>query len=99
MKRKLLAAAALLAGTFLAACGPGYYTASYGPPPPPRYGTMGYAPGPGYIWVDGYYNLSGGRWNWINGTWLRPPRGRSVYVRPEWRREGRSYRFHRGYWR
>lgn len=101
MKRKILATAAVLLGTVLSACG-GYYGrgyVAYGPPPPPRYGVMGYAPGPGYVWTDGYWNRAGGSWAWVNGRWAVPPRGRRVWVRPEWRAEGRSYRFHRGYWR
>jgi hypothetical protein len=33
------------------------------------------------------------------GRWVRPPHARAVWVGPEWRREGRGYRFYRGYWR
>lgn len=98
MKKNLLATAVILAGTVLAACGPAYIGASYGPPPP-RYGVVGYAPGPGYVWADGYWNYSGGRWGWVGGNWVRPPRPRAVWVRPEWRHEGHGWRFHRGYWR
>jgi WXXGXW repeat (2 copies) len=97
MKRKLWAASAVLFGTLLTSCG-GYVVASYGPPPP-RYGAIGYAPGPGYVWTEGYWNLAGGSWVWAPGRWLRPPRPHSVWVAPEWRREGRGYRFHRGRWR
>lgn len=71
-----------------------------GPPPPPRvYGPVGYAPGPGFVWIDGFYNLRGSRWVWIPGYWIRPPRPHAVWVRPYWEPHGRSYRFHRGYWR
>lgn len=98
MKKNLLAASAVLAGVMLAGCGPGYVVASYGPPPP-RYGAMGYAPGSGYVWTDGYYNLVGSNWVWVGGRWMRPPHPGAAWVRPEWRREGGRYRFHRGYWR
>lgn len=102
MKRKLLATSVVLFGTILSACGgygysSGYY--SYGAPPPPRYGVIGVAPGPGYLLVDGYWDRRGNSWGWVNGYWSRPPRGRSYWVRPEWRHEGNRYRFHRGYWR
>lgn len=99
MTKSLLATAAVLVGTMLTGCGPGYMVASYGPPPPPRVGVMGYAPGPGYVWTDGYYNRVGSQWVWVGGRWMVPPRGHSVWVRPEWRQEGGRYRFHRGYWR
>jgi YXWGXW repeat-containing protein len=100
MKSKMLATAAIVLGTVLSACG-GYASGfvAYGPPPPPRYGVIGVAPGPGYIWTDGYWNRVGGSWAWVGGRWAVPPRGRRVWVRPEWRAEGNRYRFHRGYWR
>jgi hypothetical protein len=98
MKKRLLATAAVLLGTLLAGCGHSYIAASYGPPPP-RYGAMGYAPGPGYMWADGYWDRAGSGWNWVGGRWVMPPHGRAVWVRPEWRREGNRWRFHRGYWR
>ena len=101
MKQKLLAGAAVLLGTVLSACGGGYYGASYVGygPPPPRYGAMGYAPGPGYVWVDGYWNRYGNDWRWNNGRWAVPPRGYHHWERSEWRHEGRSWRFHEGRWR
>ena len=39
------------------------------PPPPPATvvaGPVGVAPGPGYVWVNGY-------WNWVNGGWVWVP--------------------------
>ncbi|HXS95709.1 MAG TPA: hypothetical protein VN736_13990 [Candidatus Limnocylindrales bacterium] len=97
MKRNFWAAAVLAAGTLLTGCAGGY-AVGYGPPPP-RYGAIGYAPGPGYVWTDGYWNYSGRNWAWVDGRWARPPRGHATWVRPEWRHEGRQWRFHRGYWR
>ncbi len=99
MKKHIFAGAVVLLGMLAAGCGRGYIAASYGPPPPPRYGVMGYAPGPGYVWTDGYYNRVGGNWVWVNGRWAVPPRGRATWIRPEWRQEHGSWRFHRGYWR
>jgi len=97
MKRTLLAAGFLFSALIFTGCGGGY-VAMYGPPPP-RYGVVGYAPGPGYVWTDGYWNYSGRNWAWVGGRWQRPPRPRAVWVRPEWRHEGGRWRFHRGYWR
>jgi hypothetical protein len=99
MRLKLLAGGAVLFGALLTGCvGGGRYYARYGPPAP-RYGVVGMAPGPGYIWTDGYWDWRGRNWYWVDGRWQRPPRPRAVWVRPEWRHEGRGCRFHRGRWR
>ncbi len=100
MRNKLLAGAFVLFSTVLAGCavGGGYY-AQYGPPPPRYYGAIGVAPGPGYVWTNGYWDWRGGRWGWVDGRWARPPRPHAVWVSPEWRHERHGYRFHRGYWR
>jgi hypothetical protein len=76
---------------------PAYYVQT--PPPPGMYGAVGYAPGPGYVWTDGYYNYAGGRYVWAPGRWMRPPRARQAWVAPRWERRGHGYVFVRGYWR
>jgi hypothetical protein len=81
----------------LGACYGGVYV--QGPPPPPRYGVVGYAPGPGFVWVDGYWNWSGRNWGWVGGSWVRPPRPGAVWVPHRWVQHGHGYRFVRGYWR
>jgi hypothetical protein len=99
--KKMLPFATLLLATVLTGCaaGGGYAVMRYGPPPAPRYGIVGVAPGPGYAWADGYWDQRGGRWFWVNGVWRRPPHARAVWVPGSWREEHGRYRFHRGYWR
>ncbi len=102
--RRSILSATLLGSFALTACAAGYgnYYAGYAPPPPPapyRVGVVGYAPGPGFVWTNGYWALRGGRWAWAEGAWVRPPRHRAVWVAPYWEPHRRSYRFHRGYWR
>ena len=99
--KKLLLTSAVFLGTFLSACaGGGYYTsARIGPPPAPRYGVMGYAPGPGYVWAEGYWDLRGNRWAWQQGRWMRPPRRGAVWVPNEWRNNRGRYELRRGHWR
>jgi len=98
--KKLLPAATLLMATLFTSCAAnGAYVARYGPPPPPRYGMVGRAPGPGYVWTDGYWDWRGGNWFWVNGVWLRPPHPRAVWVPGYWHGERGHYRFYRGHWR
>jgi hypothetical protein len=91
----------LLCSTMLVGCGPVYYRAGIvaGPPALRVTGPIGIAPGPGYVWTDGYYDLRDGNWIWIDGRWVRPPRPRAVWIRPYWEPHRRGYRFHRGRWR
>ena len=84
----------------LAACGPTYVGMRVGPPPPVPYNAyVGVAPGPGYVWTDGFYDLRGGRWTWVGGRWVVPPRQRAVWVAPRWEPRGGHYYFHAGHWR
>lgn len=97
-----ISSAILLGSLALAGCGGRpYYAGGYvvGPPPPSVYAVEGYAPGPGYAWAGGYYDLRGSSWIWVRGHWARPPYRGAVWVTPCWERYGRSYRFRRGYWR
>jgi hypothetical protein len=101
MGRKLIVLAGMALGSIaMIACGPGYgaYVVA-GPPAPYVAGPLGYAPGPGYVWVDGYWNLNGGRWGWVNGRWARPPYRGARWDRDRWERHGNNWRFHRGHWR
>ena len=66
-----------------------------GPPPPPRVmHARPRAPGPGFVWVDGYWYPEGGRYRWHNGYWTRPPYEGATWVGP--RHDGQ--RFFEGHW-
>ena len=100
MFRKAILPFALLLVTGISACAqPGYYYGRVAPPPPPRYRVIGYAPAPGYIWAEGFWDLRGGRWVWAPGRWMRPPRYRAAWVPAYWAPRGRGYYFVRGRWR
>ena len=101
MRRKLLLFALVLiaVGAFSACAANGYYVVRSAPPAPLSYGAVGVAPGPGHVWVDGFWDWRGGRWFWVRGYWTRPPRAHAVWVAPSWRPYGRGYRYYRGHWR
>jgi hypothetical protein len=100
MKRKLLLFAPVVLGTILSACAVnGAYIVRYGPPPPPRYGIAGVAPGAGYVWTEGYWDQRAGNWFWVGGRWVHPPRPRAVWVPGSWSQTHRGWTFRRGYWR
>jgi len=97
MKRKLTLPI-VLAALALSACGGGVYYVRV-PPPPPRYGAAGYAPGPGLVWADGFWDWRGGNWFWVQGRWEHPPRARAVWAPAHWVQTPHGYRMVRGHWR
>ena len=65
------------------------------PPPVPSYAYQRPPmPGPGYYWVDGYWNFMGGRYSWVGGYWTIPPYAGTYWVAPRYS----SGRFYRGFW-
>jgi len=68
-------------------------------PPPPVAERINVSPGPGYVWVPGYYVWTGTQYHWHAGAWTRPPRPRAVWVAPHWRHDRRGWFFVEGHWR
>lgn len=70
------------------------------PPPPAQVEVVTAQPGPGMVWIDGYWAYSDdGRYVWAPGHWIMPPRQHRAYVTPHWARRGSSYVYIQGYWR
>ena len=68
-------------------------------PPRPRVERRIAAPGPGYVWIGGFYRWEGGAHVWVPGRWERPIRPGAVWVAPRWQRRGREWVFIDGRWR
>jgi len=69
-------------------------------PPAPIVETRVVAPGPGYVWLPGFYSWNGAVYAWRPGRWERAPRPRAVWVPGRWVREGRhGWYFVEGHWR
>src|SRR5262249_4651004 len=72
-----------------------------GPPPRPRaVRVVPRQPGPGYVWVDGYWSARNGRYAWRDGYWARPSYPDSYWVAPYYENgrycEGRWARWDQG---
>jgi len=67
-------------------------------PPAPVAEVVGIAPGPGLIWIGGYYHWYGGRWVWYRGHYERPPHPGAVWVRARYELRGGRRVYIRGYW-
>jgi hypothetical protein len=66
-------------------------------PPDPVYEEQIDAPGPGMVWVGGYWGWNGVDWGWNWGHWAAPPEGR-IYIEPYYERVGGRVVYVRGYW-
>jgi hypothetical protein len=65
-------------------------------PPPVRAEVVTYRPG--YVWVQGHWNRTGGEWRWRNGYYIRE-RPNHVYIQPRWERRPRGWVYIDGGWR
>jgi hypothetical protein len=68
-------------------------------PPPPVYEVRVVAPGPEFVWIDGYHRWNGNAYVWVAGRWERPPHPRAVWVRGHWDHSNRGYYWVEGRWR
>jgi hypothetical protein len=55
-------------------------------------------PGPGYIWIPGYWAWNGTGYYWAPGTWVAPPQVGLLWTPPYWGWSSGVYAFHPGYW-
>jgi hypothetical protein len=85
--------------TILTSCAPGGRLYVRIEPPVPIVEVRAVAPGPGYVWIEGYHRWDGGGYVWVRGHWEVPPRPRLVWVPGHWQRESRGWYFVEGRWR
>ncbi|WP_177189045.1 YXWGXW repeat-containing protein [Solimonas aquatica] len=72
---------------------------NFAPPELPVY-DQPYCPGPGYLWVPGYwaYDPDYGEYYWVPGTWARPPRPGLLWTPGYWAWNEFAYVWYPGYW-
>ena len=99
MKKQLCAAVLLIGGALFSGCAVRTGVAIGFAPPPPRYAVVGVAPGPGYVWTEGYYSYRGSGYGWVSGRWMRPPHPHAEWVAGTWVQGHHGYEFRKGYWR
>lgn len=98
MKKMFLSVGLAALGAVSGGCATGGVAVRFAPPPP-RYAVVGVAPGPGYVWAEGFWDWRGGRYVWVTGRWMRPPHPGAVWVPAGWVEGRRGYGFHPGHWR
>ena len=68
-------------------------------PPTPIVDVRGVAPGPGYLWIEGYHRWDGRAYVWTAGRWELPPRGHNAWVQGHWAHDGHGWYYVQGHWR
>ena len=71
MKTKLFALVLLAVGALSAQLSVGVRIGA--PPPPQVVRIQPRSPGPGYVWLGGYWYPQGNKYRWHDGYWTRPP--------------------------
>jgi hypothetical protein len=101
--------AVLLCSVFCLAASVG--TTACAPPPPPgvvyvarrppgeRVEVIGMRPGPGYVWVRGFWRWERDDYAWITGHWVLAERGFRDWVPGRWRHNHRGWYYVEGHWR
>jgi hypothetical protein len=57
------------------------------------------SPGPGYVWINGYYSWTGREYYWNRGHWTLPVRGYNHWNQGYWQRDPRGHYWVPGHWR
>jgi hypothetical protein len=68
-------------------------------PPAPIVETRVVSPGPGYVWLPGFYRWEGRNYVWIPGRWDRAPRAHARWVPAHWVHDRRGWYMAEGRWR
>ncbi|HEX9101566.1 MAG TPA: YXWGXW repeat-containing protein [Polyangia bacterium] len=66
-------------------------------PPDPKQEVKTPCPGPGQIWVAGYWDYIGGHHVWRDGRWMQGMSGYE-YVRARYEFDGKAWQFHVPHW-
>ena len=68
-------------------------------PPAKRIEVRPHRPSRRHLWIGGHWTHRHGRFVWVRGMWVVPPRRAAVYVRPVWKPHAGGYILVGGVWR
>lgn len=95
--RSLLLSLALLGAAFASPAANLFVSVDIAPPPIPVY-AQPLCPGPGYIWVPGYWAWGPYGFYWVPGTWVLAPFVGALWTPGYWGWDRTVYVWHPGYW-
>lgn len=68
-------------------------------PPAERVEVVTVSPGPGHVWVKGYYRWTGRAYVWVPGRWVVVRRGYHTWVPGHWAHDRHGWYWIEGHWR
>ncbi len=68
-------------------------------PPGDRVEVIAASPGPGFVWLKGYWAYRGADFEWVPGRWERPAEGRREWVAHHWEHDRNGWYLVEGHWR
>jgi len=74
-----------------------FVSVAIAPPPIPVY-TQPICPGPGYLWIPGYWAYGFDGYYWVPGYWVLPPFVGALWTPGYWGWTNGLYVWHAGYW-
>jgi WXXGXW repeat (2 copies) len=97
--RCLILLSLMILATAVFSFGEVFISVRFGPPPLPVY-AQPFCPGPGYIWVPGYWAWSPDPdgYYWVPGTWVLAPEPGFLWTPGYWGFSAGLYYWHPGYW-
>jgi hypothetical protein len=96
MFRKILIAFLLVVGTATARA---HFFVNIGPPAPVVEVRAPPPPGPGYVWMPGYYRWDGRAYMWVPGSYVIAPWPGARWIPPHWEHRHGGWLFIEGHWR
>jgi hypothetical protein len=93
----MLLCLSLLCAAFASSAASFFLSVNFAPPPIPVY-EQPLCPGPGYIWVPGYWAWGPNGYYWVPGTWVVAPFVGALWTPGYWGWNGTVYVWHPGYW-
>lgn len=94
---RLLFVVVLALGMASTSQGSVFVSVAIAPPPIPVY-TQPICPGPGYIWIPGYWAYGIDGYYWVPGYWVLPPFVGALWTPGYWGWADGLYVWHAGYW-
>src|ERR1700722_9633429 len=60
--------------------------------------SLGRLPGPGFVWMEGYWAPAGRHYRWVRGHWERPPFEGAYWTHPHYDHYREGWQLHEGHW-